>query len=96
MRTLSALLAFSLAAGPLASALSAPETEAARTASYLKTLPDIAPPVIDQAQLVTLAALPLSCIDHPQDAPDHPHHYLWIQDSPRRTIDEYDNLPEKS
>src|SRR5216684_8093881 len=89
MRTLSALLAFSLAVAPSAVASSA-ETDATRTASYLKTLPHISPPVIDQAQIVTLAALPLSCIDHPQDAPDHPHDYLWVHDSKRRTVDDYD------
>src|ERR1700760_237042 len=83
MRTLSALLAFSLAVAPSAVASSAPETDAAHASSYLKTLPNIPPPVIDQAQIVTLAALPLSCIDHPQDAPDHPHDYLWVHDSKR-------------
>ena len=90
MRFLSALLAFSLAVAPSAIADSAHETDAAHTVSYLKTLPNIPPPVIDQAQLVTLAALPLSCIDHPQDAPDHPHDYLWVHDSKRRTVDDYD------
>jgi hypothetical protein len=85
MRTLSALLAFSLAATP---ALAQPDT--AHTAAYLKTLPNTPAPVIDQAELVTLAALPLSCIDHPQDAPDHPHDYLWVHDSKRRTVDDYD------
>src|SRR6266851_131992 len=56
MRTLSALLAFSLAVAPSAVASSA-ETDATRTASYLKTLPHISPPVIDQAQIVTLISL---------------------------------------
>jgi hypothetical protein len=90
MRTLSALLAFSLAVAPFASASSATETDASHASSYLKTLPNIPPPVIDAAQLVTLAALPLSCIDHPQDAPEHPHDYLWVHDSKRRTVDDYD------
>jgi hypothetical protein len=91
MRTLCALLAFSVAVVPSALAPSAlAESDAARTSAYLKTLPNIAPPVIDQAQVVTLAALPLSCIDHPQDAPDHPHDYLWVHDSKRRTVDDYD------
>jgi Protein of unknown function (DUF2891) len=53
------------------------------------SLPDIAAPVFDQAMIVTLAALPLSCIDHPFDTPDHPHNYLWIHDSPRRIVDDY-------
>src|ERR1700757_1159065 len=82
MRTLSARLAFSFA---LALTL-APSAIASST----KPPPDTPPPVIDQAQLVTLAALPLSCIDHPQDAPDHPHDYLWVHDSKRRTVDDYD------
>lgn len=54
-----------------------------------RSLPDIAPPVFDEALIVTLAALPLSCIDHPFDTPDHPHNYLWIHDSPRRIVDDY-------
>jgi hypothetical protein len=88
MRTLCAVLAFSLAAAALVAAAPAfaqPDADRA----YLKTLPNTAPPVIDQAELVTLAALPLSCIDHPQDAPDHPHDYLWVHDSKRRTVDDY-------
>jgi hypothetical protein len=84
MRTLCALLAFSLAAA--APAFAQPDADRA----YLKTLPNTPPPVIDGAELVTLAALPLSCIDHPQDAPDHPHDYLWVHDSKRRTVDDYD------
>jgi Protein of unknown function (DUF2891) len=88
MRTLCALLAFSLAIAIATPTLAQPD--AARDTTYLKTLPTIAPPVLDQAQIVTLAALPLSCIDHPQDAPDHPHDYLWVHDSKRRTVDDYD------
>ncbi|HEX3967261.1 MAG TPA: DUF2891 family protein [Edaphobacter sp.] len=86
MRTLIAPLALSLALA--APSLAQPDT--AHTAAYLKTLPNTPPPVIDQAEVVTLAALPLSCIDHPQDAPDHPHDYLWVHDSKRRTVDDYD------
>jgi hypothetical protein len=84
MRTLSAVLAFSLAAAA-PPAFAQPDADRA----YLKTLPNTPPPVIDGAELVTLAALPLSCIDHPQDAPDHPHDYLWVHDSKRRTVDDY-------
>ncbi len=88
MRTFSALLAFSVAAAQLApSAFAQPDP--ARAAAYLKSLPDTAAPAIDSAEVVTLAALPLSCIDHPQDAPDHPHDYLWVHDSKRRTVDDY-------
>jgi hypothetical protein len=55
----------------------------------IRSLPDIAAPVFDETLIVTLAALPLSCIDHPFDTPDHPHNYLWVHDSPRRIVDEY-------
>src|SRR5580704_14230191 len=55
----------------------------------LRSLPDVAPPVFDVALIVTLAALPLSCIDHPFDTPDHPHNYLWVHDSPRHIVDDY-------
>jgi hypothetical protein len=89
MRLHRALLAFSLAV-PVLVVSAVAQPDAARTAAYLKTLPNTPPPVIDQAQIVTLAALPLSCIDHPQDAPDHPHDYLWVHDSKRRTVDDYD------
>jgi hypothetical protein len=86
MRSLCALLALSLALATPALA----QGDAARTAAYLKTLPLALPSVLDETQIATLAALPLSCIDHPQAAPDHPHNYLWTHDSPRRTVDEYD------
>jgi len=85
MRSLCAFLALSLAAAAPVFA----QPDAIHTSAYLKTLPNTAPPVIDQAEIVTLAALPLSCIDHPQDAPDHPHDYLWVHDSKRRTVDDY-------
>jgi hypothetical protein len=86
MRSLYPVLALSLAViSPFAQAASAGPNDA-----YLKTLPSVAPPVLDETEIVTLAALPLSCIDHPQDAPDHPHDYLWTHDSPRRTVDNYD------
>lgn len=87
MRNLCAVVALSIA---MISPAFSQGNDSARIAAYLKTLPPAAPPVLDEAQIATLAALPLSCIDHPQDTPDHPRNYLWIHDSPRRTVDEYD------
>lgn len=55
----------------------------------LHFLPNVTPPVFDEALIVTLAALPLSCLDHPFDTPDHPHNYLWVHDSPRHIVDDY-------
>jgi Protein of unknown function (DUF2891) len=55
----------------------------------VRSLPDVTAPIFDETLIVTLAALPLSCIDHPFDTPDHPHNYLWVHDSPRRIVDDY-------
>jgi Protein of unknown function (DUF2891) len=55
----------------------------------VRSMPEVAPPVFDETLIVTLAALPLSCIDHPFDTSDHPHNYLWVHDSRRRIVDDY-------
>ena len=55
----------------------------------IRSQPIVTPPIFDEALIVTLAALPLSCLDHPFDTPDHPHNYLWTHDSPRRIVDDY-------
>jgi hypothetical protein len=62
----------------------------AKVAAYLKSLPQVTPPVFDEARVTALAALPLSCIDHPQESPEQPHDYLWIHDSKQRPVDDYD------
>jgi hypothetical protein len=51
-------------------------------AEYLKTLPDVSPPVVDSAEISSLAALPLSCIDHPQN-------YLWVHDEKAHPVEDY-------
>ena len=83
MRTLSAFLAFSLAVAPFASASSATESDAAHASSYLKTLPNIPPPVIDAAHLVTPCRPPASCIDHPHGRSRPPPRLpSWVHDLP--------------
>jgi len=44
---------------------------------------------IDPSTLTALTALPLSCIDHPQHADDHPHDYLWVHDEKAHPVEDY-------
>ena len=61
MRFLSTLLTFCLIGVPALEAQSDP----AKLAEYLKSLPDVKPPVYDETQRLALAANPLGCEDHP-------------------------------
>src|SRR5580658_8355549 len=64
--------------------------DSSKVTEYLKSLPQPTSPVLDEARITALAALPLSCIDHPQESPEHPHDYLWIHDTKQRPVDDYD------
>jgi hypothetical protein len=64
--------------------------DSSKVTEYLKSLPQPTAPVLDEARITALAALPLSCIDHPQESPEHPHDYLWIHDTKQRPVDDYD------
>lgn len=55
--------------------------------NYLKSLPATPPVTIGAAEALSLAAFPLSCIDHPHSAPEHSVEYLWAYGS-RPTIPE--------
>lgn len=72
------------------SAAAATPTDSTQIAQYLKSLPVAQKPVFDAAQMVTLASLPLSCVDHPQKLEDHALTYLWIYDGKAHTIQDYD------
>jgi hypothetical protein len=61
-----------------------------KTSQYLKSLPPAQRPVFDAAQIVALASLPLSCIDHPQPLSDHPQTYLWVYDDKAHPAQAYD------
>ena len=45
--------------------------------TFLRKLPPAETVRIDPQQALLLSAYPLSCIDHPQDAPQHSGEYLW-------------------
>ena len=86
MRTISILFAFALAGAQF---VRGADRDSAATAEYLKTLPDVKPPIVDKAEIQSLAALPLSCIDHPQRADDHPENYLWVHDEKAHPVEDY-------
>jgi len=67
----------------------AADRESTRIAEYLHTLPVAKAMQQSDAEIGTLAALPLSCIDHPEERYENPSDYLWIHDSNMRTVDQY-------
>lgn len=81
------LLALSAAAHGFAAA---PSSNVDKTSQYLKSLPPAQSPVFDATQIVALASLPLSCIDHPQPLEDHPQTYLWVYDDKAHPTEAYD------
>ncbi len=62
---------------------------ASRLRAYGKTLPHAAVPAFDLQQATALAAWPLSCIDHPQAAPEGAQ-YLWLYSSRPQLPADYD------
>jgi hypothetical protein len=86
VRILKPFLALTMAA-PLFAASSSTVDQ---TSQYLKSLPPAQKPVFDQTEMVALASLPLSCIDHPQQFYDHPQTYLWVYDGKAHPTEDYD------
>jgi len=87
LRIFYVLLAVSIAARGFAIT---PSDDARQTSEYLKSLPAAQRPVFDQTQILALASLPLSCIDHPQQQQDHPQTYLWVYDGRPHPAQDYD------
>ncbi len=81
------LAAFSLLAQSALAIVPADVNEINR---YLKSLPDAAAPPLNEAQALTLAAMPLSCLDHPQSVPEQRVDYLWVPDAKPRLVEGYD------
>ena len=88
MRILKVILAL-IPAAPMFAATQ-PLPGADQISQYLKSLPLADKPVIDQSELVSLASLPLSCIDHPHQQLDHPQTYLWVYDNKAHPVEDYD------
>lgn len=57
-----------------------PASEKLQAPALLKHLPDAARVQISQEQAVSLAMLPVSCIENPQQAPKNGSEYLWSYD----------------
>jgi hypothetical protein len=70
--------------------LAAQETDNAKVAEYLKSLPVAVPPAYNEIQRVALAANPLGCEDHPHAAPMIRTSYLWQHEDKPQLLDEYD------
>jgi hypothetical protein len=87
MRIFNGLLVLCLAA---ASSLPAQTSDPAKVADYLKTLPNIAPPPLDETRLETLAAASIGCVDRPEEAPSNKNSYLWLYPKAPQILDGYD------
>ncbi len=61
-----------------------------RLKDYLNELPAGPGISIGPAEAMSIAALPLSCIDHPQAAPKHEEEYLWTYGAKPDIPDGYD------
>lgn len=77
---------------PLCVALSAQPNAAtvAKEKAFLNTLPDVPLTALDETRALALAALPLSCVDHPQELPENRVEYIWLQDTKPRLLEAYD------
>lgn len=69
----------------------AQNSDPAKVAAYLKTLPTTAPPVFDEAKQETIATSAILCSDHPQEAPSNRNNYLWVYQKPAEILDSYDH-----
>jgi hypothetical protein len=63
---------------------------AAKDKAFLATLPDVPLPQVDEARAVALAALPLSCVDHPQELPENRVQYIWLDSGAPHLLAQYD------
>lgn len=61
----------------------------AALSAFLKSLPEARVSPFDEAQAVSLAAMPLACFDHPQAKPRNTN-YLWVTDSKPHLLEDYD------
>lgn len=69
---------------------SAPHSEPAQVAAYLKSLPAVSAPAHGEAESEVLASAAIGCADHPQDAPINRNNYLWTYTKPADLLEGYD------
>jgi hypothetical protein len=58
--------------------------------AYLASLPSVQLPAFTDQQALALAAMPLSCLDHPQAVPEQRTDYLWVHDAKAHMLEAYD------
>jgi len=56
--------------------------------AFIKALPDAAVPEFGEEQALAIVAMPLSCVDHPEDRPPDPI-YLYTYDTKPRLVEDY-------
>jgi hypothetical protein len=86
MRVLTGILALSLTSAGLV----AQNSDPAKVAAYLQTLPAAAPPAFDETKQELVATSAILCTDHPQEAPSSRNQYLWQYQKPSTILDGYD------
>jgi Protein of unknown function (DUF2891) len=62
----------------------------AKSDAFLASLPEAQLTPVTQDRALALVALPLSCVDHPQPAPENSASYLWVHNDKAHPIDDYD------
>jgi hypothetical protein len=62
--------------------------DSAELKTFVKALPDATVPEFGDGQALAIVAMPLSCIDRPEDRPPDPN-YLYTYDSKPRLVDDY-------
>ncbi len=57
---------------------------------FLASLPAVEMPAFTEQQALALAAMPLSCLDHPQAQPEQRTDYLWVHEAKAHMVEAYD------
>ena len=87
MRIVRGFLLFSLAV-PLS--LSAQNSDPAKLAAYVKSLPPASMPLFDEQKKEMLASFAISCADHPQEDTGTRNYYLWGYEKMPLILENYD------
>lgn len=66
------------------------EVDTRKLATFLDHLPQTPPTAISTEQAASLAALPVSCLDRPQAAPNNNNEYLWQHEDKYHIPEDYD------
>jgi hypothetical protein len=69
----------------------AQDTESAKIAAYIKSLPTVKPQKYNEATRLALAANPLGCEEHPHAPNRNSREYLWQRDDKPQIAEDYDH-----